>query len=470
MNHKLPLLLTSLMLAGGALQLRADEVKLTTALASGEKLAIALNADLTATLNWGDGSQQTIESDGSLQEIDVKSSTLTITTTDALTSLYVQGNKLSALDVSGAPSLLNLYCADNQLQELDLTKNTTLTTLDAQDNQLGTLTASALKALTDVNVANNGMTKLTLASTARLNSLVCSGNQLTALPSAAILSTAETVWAQDNSVTSLPIAQAKNLRSLCADNNQVSTVNFTTTNQLAEVSLDNNKLTTLDISKGASKLQYLSAANNQLTTITWNKECKRTCKYVYLPNNALFLNSMPSLVFGGQAVNVDLSGQKDYSLPKYVYEVGEQVDIYSLVAQNGWGISTNAKVSVVQEDGTPLTAGTDYTVSSHRYTFKDVYKRLAFNVTSSSYSGYTFRTAVFNVGTTEAINQATASQALTFSTRHGQLAVHAAQPVHLSVCSAAGVTVVNTQIAAGENTFALPAGIYVVNGQKVLVP
>lgn len=469
MNHKLPLLLTSLMLAGGALQLRADEVKLTTALASGEKLAIALNADLTATLSWGDGSQQTIESDGSLQEIDVKSTTLTITTTDALTSLYVQGNKLSALDVSGAPSLLNLYCADNQLQELDLTKNTTLTTLDAQDNQIGTLTASALKALTNVNVANNGMTKLTLASTARLNSLVCSGNQLTALPSAAILSTAETVWAQDNSVTTLPIAQAKNLRSLCADNNQVSTVNFTT-NQLAEVSLDNNKLTTLDISNGASKLQYLSAANNQLTTITWNKDCKRTCKYVYLPNNALFLNSMPSLVFGGQAVNADLSGQKDYSLPKYVYEVGEQVDIYSLVAQNGWGISTNAKVSVVQEDGTPLTAGTDYTVSSHRYTFKDVYKRLAFNVTSASYSGYTFRTAVFNVGTTEAINQATASQALTFSTRHGQLAVHAAQPVHLSVCSAAGVTVVNTQIAAGENTFTLPAGIYVVNGQKVLVP
>ncbi len=470
MNHKLPLLLTSLLLAGGALQLRADEVKLTTALASGEKLAIALNADLTATLTWGDGTEQTIESDGSLQEIDVKSSTLTITTGDALTSLYVQGDKLTALDVSGAPALLSLYCADNQLLELNVTKNTELTTLDAQDNQIGTLTASALKALTNVNVANNGMTKLTLASAARLNSLVCSGNALTALPSAAVLSTAETVWVQDNNLTTLPIAQDKKLRSLSAANNQFSTVNFTTADQLSEVCLDNNKLTTLNISQGASKLQYLSAANNQLTTVSWNKDCKRTCKYVYLPNNALFLNSMPALIFGGQAINVDLSGQKDYSLPKYVYEVGEEISIYDLVAQNGWGISTNAKVSVVQEDGTALTAGTDYTVSSHRYTFKNVYKRLAFNVTSASYSGYTFRTAVFNVGTTDAINSTTASQTLTFSARHGQLAVHAAQPTHLSVCSAAGVTVVDTQVAAGESTFALPAGIYVVNGQKVLVP
>ncbi len=470
MNHKLPLLLTSLMLAGGALQLRADEVKLTTALATGEKLAVALNADLTATLTWGDGSQQTVESDGSLQEIDVKSSTLTITTDESLTSLYLQGDKLTALDVSGAPALVSLYCADNQLQELSLTKNTALTTLDAQDNQIGTLTASALKALTSVNVANNGMTKLTLASTARLGSLVCSGNQLTALPSAAILSTAETVWVQDNSLTTLPIAQDKSLRSLCAGNNQFATVNFTTAAQLSEVSLDNNKLTTLDLSKGASKLQYLSAADNQLTTVTWNKDCKRTCKYVYLPNNALFLNSMPSLVFGGQTLNVDLSGQKAYSLPKYVYEVGEAVDLYSLVAQNGWGISTNAKVSVVNEDGTALTAGTDYTVSNHRYTFKDVNKRLAFNVTSASYSGYTFRTAVFNVGTTEAINQATGSHALTFSARKGQLAVQASQPVRLNVCSAAGVTVVCTQVAAGESTFSLPAGIYVVNGQKVLVP
>lgn len=470
MNHKLPLLLATLMAAGGTLQLKADEVKLTTALAAGEKLAIALNADVTATLTWGDGTQQTIESDGSLQEVDVKSQTLTVTTDENLTSLYLQGNKLTALDVTGAPQLLQLYCADNQLTELNLAKNTSLTTLDAQDNSIATLSASALKALTDVNVANNSMTKMTIASTARLKSLVCSGNQLTALPTAAVLSTAETVWAQNNSISTLPIAQDKSLRSVCADNNKLTAVNITSASLLSEVSLNNNQLTTLDLSKGGSKLQYLSAAGNDLTTVTWNKDSKRTCKYVYLQDNALFLNSMPSLIFGGQQINVDLSNQAAYALPKKVYEVDEAVNIYSLVAQNGWGISTSAKVSVVKEDGTALTSGTDYSVANHSYTFKNVYKGLAFNVTSASYSGYTFRSSVFNVGTTEAINQATASQTLSFTTRHGQLSVDAAQPVRLNIFSVAGTKVVDTQVAAGESTFTLPAGIYVVNGQKVLVP
>ena len=109
-------LLTSARLALRSVQLCADEVKLTTGLAVGEKLTLALNADLAVSLNWDNGSVDSFVSDGSLQTIDVKDAGLTITTTQGkLTSLYVQGNQLTALELTDAPHLRELYAADNRL-------------------------------------------------------------------------------------------------------------------------------------------------------------------------------------------------------------------------------------------------------------------------------------------------------------------------------------------------------------------
>lgn len=103
--------------------MHADEVKMTTALTTSDKLALALNADVSVDLTWGNGEKQTLQSDGSLQSIDVKDANLTITTTSGkLTALFVQGNKLSALDVTAAPALKQLLAADNRLTELNVSK------------------------------------------------------------------------------------------------------------------------------------------------------------------------------------------------------------------------------------------------------------------------------------------------------------------------------------------------------------
>ena len=135
--QKRSLLLTSALLALGSVQLCADEVKLTTGLAVGEKLSLALNADVAVTLTWDNGSVDSFVSDGSLQSIDVKDAGLTIATTQGkLTALYVQGNKLTALELTDVPHLRELYAADNQLEKLTVNTVTTLQVIDAQDNLL----------------------------------------------------------------------------------------------------------------------------------------------------------------------------------------------------------------------------------------------------------------------------------------------------------------------------------------------
>lgn len=471
MNTKLPLLLTSALLLGTAvLPLHAeDKVTMTTGLAVGEPLRLAVNADAIVKLTWGNGDEQTVESDGSLLTLDVKDASLTLTSDDPITSLYVQGNRLTALNVATAPNLQCLFCADNSLEQLDLSKNTQLEVLDAQGNALPTLSLTNAKGLDVVNVADNQLTKFTLAGTSRPTTVVCAGNQLTTLPTATTLSSVSYLWAQDNAVKVLPIAQSKVLRSLNASDNQLTTINFASTPQLHDVWVSGNELTTLDLSKSSPQLQSLVANHNQLTTVTWDKNSKRTVKYVALQHNAICLNSMPSLVFGGANLYVDASEQKPYALPKKVYDVDETIDINQLVAQNGWGVSTFAQVSVLNESGETLSAGTDYTVKNNAFTFSTVQKGLHFSITSSAYAGYEFTTSVFNVGTTDGITQVDARQSLTIHAGQGCIQIAADREADVTVVNTAGACILRTHLGKGQHSLSVPAGVYVVNGHKVMV-
>lgn len=471
MKSKLPFILTSALLLGAAvLPLHAaDKVTMTTGLAVGEQLRLAVNADAIVKLTWGNGDEQTMESDGSLLTLEVKDASLTLTSEDLITSLYVQGNRLSALNVTAAPHLQSLFCADNSLEQLDLSKNTELEVLDAQGNALPTLSITNAKALDVVNVANNCLTKLTLAASARPTSVVCAGNQLTALPAATTLSCVNYLWTQDNAVKVLPIAQSKGLRGLNASDNQLTTINFAATPQLHDVWVSGNELTTLDLSKSSPQLQSLVADHNELTTVVWDKNSKRTMKYVALQHNAICLNSMPSLVFGGANLYVDASEQKPYELPQKVYEVNETVNINNLVAQNGWGVSTFAQVSVLNEAGEPLTADTDYMVKNNAFTFKSVLKGLHFSITSSAYAGYTFTTSVFNVGTTEGIAHVEANKPLTINAGKGCIQMTADCETDVTVVNTAGACVLRSHLVKGQHNLSIPAGVYVVNGHKVMV-
>lgn len=470
--HKLSTILASALLITGAGQLHADEVKMTTALTTGEKLALALNADVNVDLTWGNGAKQSLHSDGSLQSIDVKHAELTITTTSGkLTALFVQGNKLSALDVTNAPALKQLLAADNQLTTLNVAQCTKLKTLDVQGNRLTALTATALGELTDVNVAGNKLkgTNLKLSTSARPEYFVASANDgISSLPTAAALAEVKTLWVDGNALKSLAAGSSNNMRSLHASNNALTRVTLGKMPMVEDVWVDNNNLTTLDLSKGSPKLVLLAADHNKLTSILWDADCKKTCRYAYVNDNALFINSMPALKYGGQDVKVNYKPQEDFVLTTKAYKLDEQIDLSEYINRNGWDISNYAEYALTDRTGYELVKGTDYTETSKKFTFKKDFAGVVLTVKNNT-GEYEFRTAGFTVGQPVGIDYVSTTDALTFGTGRGMLHISAGKPARVQAYNAAGVCVMDETLAAGQHAKALPAGIYVVNGRKVLV-
>ena len=470
--HKLPYFLLSALMAFGAAELRADEVTLTTDLATGESLALALNADLSVTLTWGNGDEETLSGTGAVTNVTVKDASLTITSTiGKITALYLQGNQISALDVSDAPYLQQLLCAENNLTSLSLTGNEELVDLDVQDNELSSITLSKCSAIKGINVARNELSKLSLSTSARPTSLVCSENSLSALPASGLLAKAQTIWAGHNELTSVTLTSSKDLRCLSLPSNSLTTLNLAAAELLHDVWVENNSLTTLDLSKGSPILYALSADNNELTTLTWDTDCKKTCDYAYVNDNALFINSLPSLTYNSREINAVVLPQEDYVIEDY-YDVDETINLYDLTTKNGWGVAQSPTIEVVDASGNTLTSGTDYTISSRKVTFGSEYENLHFEVVGKSYSGTTFVTTAFNVGVeSTGISQATVSgEGLSWVTSKGRLDISASSATDLRIYSTSGVCVVNEKLGTESRSFTLPKGVYLVNGKKILVP
>lgn len=469
--QKLSVLVASALLALGTAPLHADEVTLTTGLAAGENLSLALNADLAYSITWGNGDSEQLVSDGSLISLPVKDARLTITTTQGyLKRLYVQGNKLTALELTDAPQLTELYAADNELTALTLGKCTQLTTLDLQGNQLTALNAKALNELKDLNVALNQIAagSLTLSSSARPESYVVSGNALTALPSVTVLKDAQTVWAAHNALTSAKLDLSNSLRSLCLSSNALTALTIPEVPELEDLWVENNSLKSIDLSKGAPKLVSLAADHNQLHEILWDALCRQTFRYAYLNDNALFINSMPPTKFSGHAIQVNHTPMAPYVMDERVYELETLYNWSDLISKNGWGSTSGASYSFQDGEGQELVKGTDFTETSKKFKFKEAHANVVLTVESSSYEP--FRTEPFNVGVPDAIERVTADGAsLRIAPEHGRLSVEASQSTPVRIYSASGLCIANATLGAGTHSWQLPAGIYLVNGVKVLV-
>lgn len=464
-------LILAALFALGAGQARADEVKLTTALPVGQNLQIALNAGASATLTWGNGAAETLEFDGALQTVAVKDASLTLSVTgSSITALYLQGNKLTALDLSKAPRLKQLLAADNQLSAISLSACTELETVDLQGNELTSVDLTKASSLKDINVADNKLSgsALRLGTAVRPHYFVTAGNELSSAPGAAVLKEARTVWVQDNQIKTLSLSQSTALRSLCASGNQLTALPLTAAPLLADVWVSRNGLTELDLSKGSPKLVSLAADHNSLSLIKWDTDCKSTCRYVYVNDNALFINSMPAPRYAGKDVNIIYKPQADYQLTKR-YELNEEQDLSALMNRNGWNLSNTPSYTLVNGDGVELVRDTDFSESGKKFTFKTSHAGVVLTVKNSN-EFYEFRTAPFVVGTPVGINEAVVSGALRFTVSRGRLHVSASAPAAVRVYNAAGVCVVSESLASDGADYALPAGIYVVNGQKVLVP
>ena len=468
--QKRSLLLTSALLALGSVQLCADEVKLTTGLAVGEKLSLALNADVAVTLTWDNGSVDSFVSDGSLQSIDVKDAGLTIATTQGkLTALYVQGNKLTALELTDVPHLRELYAADNQLEKLSVNTVTTLQVIDAQDNLLTSLNTNQLSELRSLNVAGNNIegTSLKLSTSARPEQLIVAHNAITSLPTATVLSQTQTLWAQHNALTTASLAQSTDLRSLCLSDNQLKTLTLAEAPLLADVWVQNNQLKSLDLSKGSPALVSLAADHNQLKEVLWDAQCRTTFARAYLNDNALFINSMPPGAVGSRTIQINCEPMEPYEMESQ-YELSTIYDWSTLIAKNGWGLSSGATYTLTDRDGYQLAKGTDFSETSKKFKFTTAHAGVVLTATTKY---YTFSTTPFNVGVIEGIETVTSGTTpATFRTTRGTLSLQADAATAVTVYNAAGVCVVNSRVAAGNHSWQLPPGIYVANGTKVLVP
>lgn len=456
-----------LLLTAGSAQ--ADVIGLTTNKAVGSELTLGLNADLTVRLTWGNGDEETLVSDGLPKTLTIKDASLTITSVSGkLKRFYAPAAGLTALNTSEAPDLQRIICPDNDLAELSLTANTALTELDCQGNDLTTLALNRNSKMEVLNCADNHITTINYTSAVTYRTIVCADNELTTLRYQTAMRNLKSLWCQDNAFETIGLTNSANLRSLCAANNALTSLTLAAAEKLTDVWVENNALTTLDLSAGSPALRALSVDHNALTLIKWDRNCRNSLRYFYGNDNKLLFGSFPTL---SSNLTAELTPQAPHPLVKAV-ATGVANDFTEVLSRtNAFGSAISPTYTLTNAAGETLESGSggDYTLLSNRWTFNTLQKGVVMTVTSArAYPDITLTTEPFDVTDPTGIGRVEA-EGLTVTGEKGCLVVEAAGAARVSAYSAAGVAVVDARVAAGRHTWPVPAGVYVVNGKKVLV-
>lgn len=335
------LILSALLLAGGCAM--ADSFSLTTALPTGSNFTLTMDDGITATLKWGDGTTETLVSNGTPMTTTVKDASLTVSTNNSVTSLYVNDNSLTALNVSNLTKLVALDCNDNEISTLTLTKLTALSTLWCSRNHLQTLNLEKQKSLRKLYASDNNLTSLSLAS-----------NELTDL------------WVDGNEIA--------------------GTFDLSTVEKLHSLAVDNNNLDKINLNNSTS--------------------AKSAMKFFYASENNLFFNSFPTVfdkTKNTYTVACILAPQSPYYYT-YGLNPGTQYDLSDLIRYNAWGVAISPTTVIKDnETGTELVKGStsdpqDYTMSgSYKYTFNTEHNRVIATVSSAMYPDLELSTKPFAI-------------------------------------------------------------------------
>lgn len=468
MNKKLfrMALCATILLAGTA---RADVIGMRTRKAAPEQLTLALNAGVTAQLDWSGGGTQTLTFDGTEKSIPIEGDSLTITTVQTPTLLYCPDNGLTQLNVDGAPSLQQIYCPDNELTAINLTNLALLEELDCSNNRIAALSLTKNPNLVSLDCADNALTTLYTTYQTKLLFLNCAGNKINKLAVSAT-SQLETLWCQDNGMTGLTIGAGVDPVQVCAFNNAIPKMDFTGRTRLQELWADNNQLATLDLS--TCSVRKLSVSNNELTLIKHNASDKKSMTDFYVDGNALAPISFVTVynaTTGDSLMNFAIAPQRPFYITDKV-EINETIDMTDFTRLNGWGVLAGFTINWVRdEDGVVLTKGTDYKLSVAKYTFLTDQKAIHAEGTSTKYPGWELRSQSFQVGNPTGIVSIDAAAGTQIYARGGGLIVSTGSPMQLQVYDVCGRSVINQPVAAGTHTFALPAGIYIAAGVKVII-
>ncbi len=447
------LILAALLLLSIA-SIRADVITLTTNKAVAEKIKIALNAVGEATLAGGNGELQTVEFFGRPIEIEVKDAALTLTTEKALTSFYAPDAGLETLVLTQATSLVQLVVPDNRLTTINLKKNKVVEVVELQNNALKSLSLSGRdnQKLTYLNCANNQLTTLSVPSGASspLRVLICSGNQLTKAPTVSLVAGLETVWMGQNALEgNIQLPAAKNLRLLNIEGNKLENLELPeNVSRLEGLWANGNRLQSFDFSGGVPALKCLATADNRLAKITWATGTTGTIKnldYVNLSGNSLFFNSFP----------ITSNVKKMVLAPQNPFFFADTVNVNTSFGNETWLQLANKRLEVGRSfvmydaQGNALVKGTsgDYNYTNRGvFTFYTHQVDACFVVTSPKFEGVELRSLPF----------------CAFDPETG------IEEIIVEKAEAGSVYDLQGRIVSADADN-LPAGIYIVKGQKVLV-
>lgn len=478
-KHLLSLLLASATMPYAA---QADEIQLTLASdVVGTTKELALNADLSATLHWGDGTTQTVVATGLPQSIAVKHATLSIKTTGTndLTQVFAPGWGVTRVTFTATKGLEVLDLSDSQL----LTTPTFTTAYLPALRELyvrnaglkGTLMLNTLATLEVVDASNNALTAFIApaTTTSKIRSVVLSGNQLksVSLGSAQGLTTA---WLNDNQLKSVSTSTLPRLTTLVASGNQLTAVTLGAASPIQNLWVDENELTTLDLST-TTAIQTISAEDNKLTEIKYPSIAQRAkIKEFYVRGNALPATAIVDYALASGALRSTITAlvgeQSPVALGVTQVDPNVALDVKAFFTNvNNYNITP--KFTVMHSSGTAVDP-TKYTIntSAKTITFKEALGAVYLSVTATRTPGATFKSSWVDVGAVTAIHSASKDQAsLDVAAVEGGIVLSVASPVAVKVHSVSGATVYDA-VVRGTTTVSLPAGVYVVNGKKVLVP
>ncbi len=448
----------------------ADSFELTTAKAAGETITMAIGcAKPSLTITWEDGSTKSVTTKGLPIDIELQSSTFSVSSTGDILYIYAPDAELTSISLDDMTNLQQLIVPNNQLTSLSLNTLDALEVLDVQNNSLTTLTTVRYCTnLVSLNCAYNQLSALSVGSQSYLTTLICAGNQLTNLT----LTTApnlETLWCQDNSLTRLSLANNTALRKLYAFNNSLTSV--TVPASLTEIWVDQNALTELDL-ESATGLKEIVVDHNQLNLIEMSSSNSSTLKYFYAHENALSFNSFPTV---SSLTDYALSPQDPFDLG-ISPEVGVEFNIRDYFYQNAWGRTTGAFSSnrftwYDASTDEALEKDVDYSAgTTGRFTFLKAFPQGVYGTATTSLYDDPIQTATVTVVTPTGISDVTTDNGLCISTSSRTLTVESPSATQIKVYNTAGSLMVNSNISAGTHSWTLPQGVYIVNGKKVLVP
>lgn len=508
--------LTSALLVGGLLagSLTAGAtvrtVKLNTSKPVGTEITLQVNRTYAGvTVDWGDGQVETYKAEsGEVIQITgtVKGSFITISGNEAwdmlacpncgveiidltnakdMRSLFLQNNDLMTVPLQGMTKLVDFDASNNKLNKIEFTQSSypekdllSIENFNVANNQLSGAFVIRANTLRSLDVSNNEFTAVYTSSNSSLDYLDVSHNQLKTL-SLAGNPKLSTLICNDNALTNIiwP-AGITTMQQLICDNNSLSTTfNLANCSSLSDVSIANNKISSIYL-PGSSKTNSLNVSNNQLGLGALPLRAVRPTQLSFNPQAPVDISGyanvkkkdgvpyMPVVEWAKRRENgIDLTELRNIGVTSTSTGTTEGVVTW-------YAIENGEEKELVP--GRTSAAMNDYFAQGAKYNFFTPHAKVFARIVANSVykdDNISINTSVIAVGEdmTTGIGQVVNENGtLQIATSRGSLTLQSEHAISVTVRALNGKTVWAGTVN-GVETISLQSGVYIVNGQKVVL-